>query len=909
TDAPTPLVDPPPPPPLRQGIRLDETTAGLLDPTLFDVGTEDHVLTLRGERTYVDARRTLLGRDTPCVAREGELAALVGAFDACVEESSAKAMVVLGPAGLGKSRVRYEFLRRISTRPGSVEVLVGRGDPMSRGAPLGLLAGAVRRAAGIFDGEPLGTRQRKLRLRLGRHLAADAVDRVTVFIGEAVGAPFDDAADIPLRAARADPQLLGDQMRRAFIDWLLAECDHDPVLLVLEDLHWGDAATIGFVDDALRALRDRPLFVLALARPEVDDLFPRLFADRDLGVLRLSELSRRASERLVREVLGPELAADKLARIVERAGGNAFYLEELIRAAAEGRDAELPETVLAMVQARLEAMEPEARKVLRAASVFGQVFWRGGVQALLGDLATAPTRQWLDELVRREVVTARRGGRFQDDVELSFRHALVREAAYAMLTDADRRLGHRLAAIWLEAHGEAEPLTLAEHHERGGAPEIALGWYRRAAEQALGGNDLDGVLVRVAAAHRCADALTTLPDATRREQAYTSVIEAEARNWRGEFDLAAAAARRAAEALPPGDAWWYAAVGEAAMAFGVMGAGDEVRRLLTWLPEGPDALTGDRQVLALTRLAEQLIITGSPDAADPLVARLAPLVGADSPAPPASAGRVLSMLTLHRRFRGDAAAAHALASQAISAFERAADLRNACVQRGRLGYALLEVGFAAEAERLLSAVALQTDKLHLANVAATARHNLGLTLARLGRFDEARRVETQAIAEFRQLGNRRMQGASYEYLALIELAAGTDAAETAARAAVEIAQAEPVLPLNLSESLAILAQALLACGRSDEAHAAAARAVEILDALGGIDDGEALIRLTWVESLFARGDAPRGKEALALAEERLIERARAMTDPAMRRAFLEAVPENARTVALARRWLASRAWD
>ena len=103
-----------------------------------------------------------------------------------------------------------------------------------------------------------------------------------------------------LRAARRDPTLMGDQMRRAWEDWLAAECGAQPVVLVLEDLHWGDLPTVRFVDAALRNLRDQPLFVLALARPEVHEHFPRLWAERDVSEIRLGELGRKAAERLVR---------------------------------------------------------------------------------------------------------------------------------------------------------------------------------------------------------------------------------------------------------------------------------------------------------------------------------------------------------------------------------------------------------------------------------------------------------------------------------------------------------------------------------------------------------------------------------------------------------------------------------
>ena len=103
---------------------------------------------------------------------------------------------------------------------------------------------------------------------------------MTAFLGEIANVPFPDDDNDALRAARANPQLMGDGMRRAWEDWLAAECAAHPVLLVLEDLHWGDLPTVSFVDAALRNLRDEPLMVLALARPEVDEQFPDLWQAR-----------------------------------------------------------------------------------------------------------------------------------------------------------------------------------------------------------------------------------------------------------------------------------------------------------------------------------------------------------------------------------------------------------------------------------------------------------------------------------------------------------------------------------------------------------------------------------------------------------------------------------------------------
>src|SRR5262249_48887340 len=153
-------------------------------------------------------------------------------------------------------------------------------------------------------------------------------------------------------------------------------------------------------------------------------------------------------------------------RVAARAAGNAFYLEELIRAEAEGSGEAPPDTVLAMVQARLAALAPEARRVARAASIFGAVFWRAGISRLIGESAAA---EQLDEaitkLVRRELIVQRVESRFPGRREYAFRHALVHDGVYDMLTEADRRLGHRLAGAWLEEVGETDQAVLAEHFE------------------------------------------------------------------------------------------------------------------------------------------------------------------------------------------------------------------------------------------------------------------------------------------------------------------------------------------------------------------------------------------------------------------------------------------------------------
>jgi hypothetical protein len=870
-------------------VRLDDVTAGLLDER-FEFTGNAKGLWLVGERTPLRATRHLLGKPTPCVGRDRELATMLGVFDECVAESAPRVLLVTGAPGVGKSRLRYEFLAKVSARDAPVDLLMSRGDPMSAGAALVMVVPLLRQAAGVVDGEPPDARRRKLAARVARNIETKECPRVTEFLAEVIGAPFqEEEGSALLRAARREAVVMGDQIKRAWEDFVAAENGARPVVIVLEDLHWGDASSVDFLDGMLRLSAERPLLILALARPEVKTMFPDLWAEHGVVHIELGALSRRASARLVRDVLGEGVGEDTVARIVEQADGNALYLEELIRAAAKGKVEAAPRTVLAMVQARLEALEPERRRVLRGASIFGETFWQGGVVALVGRGADrAPVEQHLARLVEDEVIAPREPSRFPLEREYIFRHALVREAAYAMLTDEDRRTGHRVAKAWLERVGEGDPMILAEHCERGGRP--AAGYYLHGARQAFGGNDFGAVIARVERSIACG--------AQGEERGAARLLEVIANHWHGTVEECERCALDASEAFRQGDAGWFESMAWAVWAAGRLGHADRVDELVyrvcNVVPE-PGAVGAS--LVALSRVVGHLVMSGTgyrqAVALMPLVeerARAAP----SEPRYEAFLSRTrATIVSITTRDPSESIRHYTLAADA---FDRAGDVRSACIERMNLGNVYVYLGANERAEQVLRDAQAAATRLVLRRMKAYALLSLGVIAARVGRMQEARTQVGAAVDEYGALGDPTYASIASSYLVCVLLAGGEiDAARAASRTVSAGTESEGVARVF---ALAAAASVHLARSESGPALERAREAMVRLDELGTVEDGEELTRLVYAEALRAAGEVDAWRRAIRRAKDALVDKAERIRDPKLRDGFLR-IPENARTLALA----------
>lgn len=884
-------------------IALDEVSAGLLD-ARFDVTESDTRLMLHGENALMQGARTLLGRPTSCVGRDWELNALTAILDECIDEPEARVVVVTAAAGTGKSRLGAEFVARVRQRSDDVAIWIGRGDSLRAGSTLDLLAQALRGALGIQGGEPLPERQDKIRMRVAERVPAGDHKRVTEFLGELLGAPFPGEGEggAALRAARQDAQLMSEQMRKAWLEFLRAETSARPVLLVLEDLHWGDFGTVRFIDTALRDRAKQPWMVLALARPEVFEVFPRLWAERQhVQEIRLKELGRKAAERLVRQVLGDSVGVETMERIVKQAAGNAFYLEELIRAVAEGKDKALPETVLAMVETRLAQLGVEARRVLRAASVFGEVCWEGGVTVLLEGATGATTvREWLAKLVEQEVLAVRPDSRVPEERELMFRHSLLREGAYATLTEEDQRLGHRLAGEWLEQHGEGEPMVLAGHFERGGEGERAAKHYLRASEQALYVLDPRTAMVRTQLGLACA----------RSRELRISLLGLHCKASAHETQLASSTMQEAEELVrsaPRGSLPWVQGLTAYSVSTIMAGRTADSRAAIALLrdvdPE-PDAVV--MMTLAAAAGINILDNIGHVPEGTALEERFSAIVRSTGDREPMARFWLHVVIAMRAAYAHDdpwKGLQHSDATEPI--FDMISGETLFLNMQLFRGLNLWYLGALARAERTLEGIEAADWGLSVASY--LRRLGLSWLYADRGALDDAHALATRLREDGRAQHNALDEGRGRWVLAEVLRRMGDlEAADREIRTA--LAALEVMSPLDHAGALGTLSALRLAQGRAEEAFTHAAEAVTRCTEMGGCGMFRgAFVRLAHAEALHATGAHDAARQALVDARTRLYTIASQIADPNYQRSFLEDVPENARTLALARAWLGEAA--
>lgn len=523
------------------GIAIDEHCQPLLQSEYHLVQREAHVELGRARGGFAFST-DLLGRETPHVGRRRDLAILGAALDDAIDEQTARAVLVLGEAGMGKSRLSAEWRAQIKALGEPVEVLIAQAELVPTGKEAGMLAPLVLERAGVHAEMP------------GDEALAAVLQMAERDVGDPGKAAFVGPLLAQLAGLGSDASTQNDtasaaDLRAAFETWLLALSQAQPLVLILEDLHWADSATLDFVRGLLEAAPDGPIVVAGFARPSLFTGVRDLAWMSDWERIELRPLSNRAALRVARAALGSDADAPDdatLASLVAHAGGHPLMLEELVRAFARGDELTSP-TVEAMLDERIARLPSSEQLLLRAASVCGEASWPGALHAVLSNaLSPAEVAASAASLVEGEVLRRDERSRYASSQQFAFRHALLRDAAYASTPPGTRAQMHGRFADWLASAGGAPPHALADHLWLAERYEEGARYQRKAASALLAEGAGDDASAR---AQRVIDA--GLGDAR------TQLILGRAAALGGRRQQARTIARELVEASAVGSDLWY----------------------------------------------------------------------------------------------------------------------------------------------------------------------------------------------------------------------------------------------------------------------------------------------------------------------------------------------------------------
>jgi class 3 adenylate cyclase len=468
-------------------------------------------ITVKGKASAVAARE-LVGDSargepqartlrSPLVGRDRELAMVLGSLDEVIETGSPRLVLISGPAGIGKSRLVAEVARAAKADRPEVRILRGRCLATGHGITFWALGEILRASAGIGLDDPAGEAHAKLRRSAGEILRPlglndEELDRTIHALAATAGLTM---ANSPLEGL--DPERMAAELARAWPRFTSALAATAPTVLVIEDLHWAGDQLVETLERVL-ARSSGALLLIATARPDFTESHPGFAVGREnFSAISLRPLTPLQSSELVDGLLdAAALPAALRAEILGKAEGNPFFVEELLgrlideeglvrergawRATGSAEEISLPDSVHGLLAARIDALPPVEKRVLQQAAVVGRVFWEAPItHGGNGSVGTA-----LTALEGRGLVFARPTSSIAGQLEYMFKHALVRDVAYAGLPRARRARAHAEVGAWIEKlAGERidEFIELVAHHYHAAVAgaESDLAWTDQGADR------------------------------------------------------------------------------------------------------------------------------------------------------------------------------------------------------------------------------------------------------------------------------------------------------------------------------------------------------------------------------------------------------------------------------------------
>ena len=659
-------------------------------------------------RAFRLSTRGVEGIETRMIGREGELNALKEMLRETLDEGEPRVVTVLGEAGLGKSRLMFEFSSAVELLPDRIRVFTGRAHQEMPTLQFALVRDLFASRFGIQESDTADVKRSKFETGMATFLGtADESRMMAHIVGQLIG--FDFSASPHVKPVLGNPRQIRDRALGYATEFMRRVTEELPALVLLEDIHWADDGSLDFVDQVTRACAGARLFVLCMARTSLLERRPAWGEGMEHHVrIELKPLTKRQSRQLVEEILRQSESVPEVLRevVVGSADGNPFYVEELIKMLIDQGviqprperwridsrrlvEVRVPPTLTGIIQARLDRLSRWERVVLQRASIVGREFWREAIERM-GEESADAVSQALESLRGKELVYRHESSQFEGDEEFMFKHALLRDVTYESVLKRDRVVWHRVVGEWLAARagkeGDRFAAVIADHFGRAGVAGETAEWYGLAArhEQRAYAHEAAIEYYRKAIDFASeAQAVTGEPGRGRRIEWYRGM--AEALGVLARFDEAIDAFER--------------------MRAAAAAAGDEVAEARAWNGRGfIEQRKGDYQgLLASAERAEEL-------------------AAAAGVAPEAQIERAVALVRMSDGYfrLGAAREQEALAERAL---ELAASLGDAGLREKALSLKLL-----------------------------------GMAHQVAGRFEEARRRKEEALEIFRDLGDHQPVG-------------------------------------------------------------------------------------------------------------------------------------------------------
>jgi class 3 adenylate cyclase/tetratricopeptide (TPR) repeat protein len=653
----------------------------------------------------------------PLVGRREELALILDTLARARRDRTVQLLTLVGVPGIGKSRLVWELQRTLADEPSLVTWRRGRCLPYGDGVTYWALGEMVKAQAGILETDDSQTAAAKL----------EGSARDLVAIG--TEAAWIESHLRPLLALEGEAGRKRDEAFAAWRRYFEALAERGPLVLVFEDLHCADDGLLDFIDHVADWTMERPILLLCTARPELRERRPAWGARTNAATILLPPLSPAETGTLVELLLRQTRVPEELrTAVLSRAEGNPLYAEEFVRMLVDrgllvrngdgwelrDHDVPVPDSVHAIIAARLDTLPVHEKAVLRDASVVGRGFWPNGVAAVCG-FATEDVHAHLRSLERKELVRRLGSSAVAGEAQYSFHHALVRDVAYAQIPRAERADKHRLAAEWIEALGRPEDHseTIAHHYLQ------ALEYARHA------GQDESGFAERAQSALREAgDRALALNSFTSAERFYAAAVDLWGDDAPSELMFRLGTAR-----------------------FRAVGTGGEVleRAQAQLLERGDVELAAEAKVM----LAEETWMQGRPDAAFEHLERAAALL---RDAPP-TRSKAYVLCSLARFLRNDGRDEDAIeAGREALAMADKLGLDELCANAlCTLGVARAETGDLGGVEDLERSIVIAQSAG--SPEAVRAFLNLGSILARLGNLPRAFALHAEGHRVAERLGD------------------------------------------------------------------------------------------------------------------------------------------------------------